>query len=651
MNRPGCVWSHVLLIRIEDIVYIRDAAELVALFKDPRRTDRRQYVAPIEFPRRSALSQGFGGVFTDPYPDDPEILLCLLYERPEKSIIIPANNSNSYEPLVLEVWSQQWPALRSAFRFCTGSLSNRTIGGEPFDLQVVPFGLSHELQRSPDVFELLPDANRQSLIPNMEHWSRLAVRDLEAGTGGGFRQFLWKYADPCAGQRSLYTKMAYLFADLEQSRNETPEMSHITQQVTSIFSEKTCGTALKQYLYGDTTDSELPQPFTNEVARLTELATTPFWSSFDASQLHLRARGHKLWNQEKNEAKNLLLNLLQKPKQPLADTIIAGFAEAMRASEVCQLAHTDSELLLALVSRNPHLVVADDFWHCDLLAQTYDKIFDFLQTNEATKQVPPKTWISAVLKSRADEFAFPIVERFGSEAVRACFERVENVVDSNWIPPAEWCAALRNRQQLLIDFLKDTGRGPSRVMALLAGLLDAHDPALIKLGLGPWLELVREAPEVVRDFPQADAATFLLSLGFQHSGLEAVELVKISFEIVHAAASQDRLSSRGWGILKEDVPMVSWMRKWDKCEQLRQALLQRFIWNRWPQEALLECIHRPETLRGVLHSARDVRDGEHFIRSIAEKVFSGALHASQEQRTVFEASFRRNRHGELVLDI
>src|SRR2546423_675466 len=57
MKRPGCVWSHVILIRTEDLSQIGDAARLITLFKDPRETNVRHYIAPAEFPRGS-VSQG-----------------------------------------------------------------------------------------------------------------------------------------------------------------------------------------------------------------------------------------------------------------------------------------------------------------------------------------------------------------------------------------------------------------------------------------------------------------------------------------------------------------------------------------------------------------------------------------------------------------
>ena len=63
-----------------------------------------------------------------------------------RPILIPANTSEDYERLIFAVWSQQWPSLRRRFIFSTGSLSARSIGKMPFDVQCVPRVLMRDVQ-------------------------------------------------------------------------------------------------------------------------------------------------------------------------------------------------------------------------------------------------------------------------------------------------------------------------------------------------------------------------------------------------------------------------------------------------------------------------------------------------------------------------
>jgi len=166
--------------------------------------------------------------------------------------------------------------------------------------------------------------------------------------------------------------------------------------------------------------------------------------------------------------------------------------------------------------------------------------------------------------------------------------------------------------------------------------------------------LAREAKDLILEFPNADAAAFFLSLGFTHSQREAINLIALCFEHAHAAAhsgAHDPLSYRAWKVLERDVPTLSRTRNWDKCERLRQALIDRFIRNRWPRLDFLKCASRPETLRGVFYSCRDVRGGEDFILAVAEDVLTGVPVITEAQRSVFESGFRRNWRGEFKFDL
>jgi hypothetical protein len=131
-------------------------------------------------------------------------------------------------------------------------------------------------------------------------------------------------------------------------------------------------------------------------------------------------------------------------------------------------------------------------------------------------------------------------------------------------------------------------------------------------------------------------------------------LITACFEHVHAAArddSPDPLSYRTWRSLESEVPALGWKRNWDRCERLRQGLLERFIRNSWPKVEFLRCVSRPATLRSILYSSRDVRGGEEFVRLVAEGIFGGLLNPTEPQKEVFRGSFRRNRRGELKLDL
>jgi hypothetical protein len=604
-------------------------------------------------------SEHLQGQFSRTNISEVEALISALYMESDKPVVIPASNAESREGVVLAIWSQQWPALRATFRFCTGSLSARTYGGRAFDLQVVPHKLVRELQRSPNAFVIVFENGSPGPSPNPREtapWMMTAAQDLAIGKGS-FRDFLWRFADSGPEQRSLYSKMGELFSffhDFDTSRDSSKTLE-ITRRLSKSFPEAESGVALKYALYGPVGSPELQLPFISEQARLGELARTPFWNSFDAIQLQLRERGRRFWKNDPAQGKTFLVELLDGSSNPLADEIVAGLAESISVRDACEIARERPPLLLALVMRSADIVASKEFWECKVSLQTYYGILDFLKTDKAAG-VPATRWIPFVVENRTNDLASAVVERFAAETVSVFFERARATGrEGHWIPEQAWRSALATRQHELLSLLDREGYATSpSAMTLFAGLLDSHRQELANRGLLPWLDLVRSGLDLVLQFPNAEASGFLLSLGFQHSEKESLELVRGCFEHVHAAArddSPDPLSYRTWRSLESEVPTLSWKRNWDRCERLRQGLLQHFIRNSWPREEFLRCATRPGTLRSVLYSSREVRGGEEFICRIAEAVFGGASSATEPQREVLAGSFRRNWRGELKLDL
>jgi hypothetical protein len=207
----------------------------------------------------------------------------------------------------------------------------------------------------------------------------------------------------------------------------------------------------------------------------------------------------------------------------------------------------------------------------------------------------------------------------------------------------------------LISFLgQEEYRTSSRAMTLLAGLLDPHQAQVRDWGLSPWIKLAKEMLDAVLAFPSGEAASFLLSVGFQTAEPEAVFLATACFEHVHASArddARDPLSYRAWKALEPDVPVLGYTNNWDHCERLRRALIERFVQRGWPRQEFLKCVNRPTTLLSLFYSCREVAQGEDFIRGIASDVLNGFLLATEPQQTTFRRSFHWNRRGKLKMDL
>lgn len=172
MPRPGCVWSHALILPPEILVSQRDLSSLNGLFARPqsrdligdyaRALDLPQHDEPREIPSDFVAhvvnSYYAGGLFGDELPTGPAL-----------------------DNAVLAVWSQQWPRLRALFSFRTiRTGSGHSRGGTRFDFQP---GMR------PDLIDgIPPSGNGRDL-----DWIDAAVTDAVSLEVTPLRRFLWRY--------------------------------------------------------------------------------------------------------------------------------------------------------------------------------------------------------------------------------------------------------------------------------------------------------------------------------------------------------------------------------------------------------------------------------------------------------------------------
>jgi hypothetical protein len=111
MERPGCVWTHTLLVESKDLGNISDFAALLPLFRRPTRRGTKdsweEFRSALELPE----PQGHQADLPRALDQVAKSLLLALYRTPDAPVVLAAEDSTSFEMLLLALWSQQWPAL------------------------------------------------------------------------------------------------------------------------------------------------------------------------------------------------------------------------------------------------------------------------------------------------------------------------------------------------------------------------------------------------------------------------------------------------------------------------------------------------------------------------------------------------------------
>lgn len=182
MPRPGCVWSHVLLVNLADLARLRDLSMLRGFCQRPKTPSAAsEYEEPITLPSLDRPNQPHV-----PHPHNTASLLTALYRYPERGIVVLAERSEEWEDTVFALWSQQWPRLRRNFAFSTGSFGDRRLAGVIFDLQIAPVG-SERLWRRAELPTTVIEPTSGASSGSEPPWIRLVMDDLVADSSSPLR--------------------------------------------------------------------------------------------------------------------------------------------------------------------------------------------------------------------------------------------------------------------------------------------------------------------------------------------------------------------------------------------------------------------------------------------------------------------------------
>ena len=174
VSRPGCVWTHSLLISFTELAQVDDPRKLTNCFSRPSQEgDSERYLKPIDINMNEV--QGEPSVQGDLARE----LIARLYTFPDQKVLMEVGRQEDADTALLAVWGQQWPRLRRNFRFCSLTDEDRSTAEHEFDVQFVPAA-----RRSVRVQWDEEGAERKV-------WVNLCLADL-LDPNPEFRKFIWR---------------------------------------------------------------------------------------------------------------------------------------------------------------------------------------------------------------------------------------------------------------------------------------------------------------------------------------------------------------------------------------------------------------------------------------------------------------------------
>lgn len=536
MPRPGCVWTHSLIIENADLAGIGSAQPLLDAFARPAGGDVR-----VSYGVSRPISKVDVAARIKPSAR-AEALLDALYAIPDRQIVVEAGDCDDDERLVTAIWMQQWPRLRRGFGFCTLSSIDRSAKGVALDLQFVA---DRQLASKFPEAVLAKDAHLPPpLLPLL--W------DLEKPSSSTLREFLRRAGGDVDGGRRAMLPLCELHASLFDTAS--PNLSASIAALSTLDSvgrpqaRSVRAVIAKHALQAaNEIDDEVFDFLLESIEQSSELAESPAI----AEQV-----GTALWRRSPPRFHSALVS--SGPLSNIAERALSEMPTALLVSGL----RNHGGMVNEIVPRRPDILVEPAFW---TITEANDELallipVDALGAATEALLAAGRTGPAANMIERTDP-----VELIGAlESPKA-----DDGARSVWLDRLG-----RNRNKLAAVL----ATGHVKLLATLATIARRIYPDDVPNAFGedPWLIGLRGASGSLDESEEDFLSAFLLSRALGRESKSSASLLRFAFTRVHVAFRDRRFSYETERLARERLSSDSWF-EWDNCTRLRETVVHRFV--------------------------------------------------------------------------
>lgn len=648
MPRPGCVWTHTLLVPFSELGRKSNVFRWLDLLRRPRQVKTTSKDDSVIM---TASTTGYR--MPTASSAEAATLLNSVYAYSAQSTIVVGTDPFYLEPLVISLWASQWPRLRRNFTFCTGSLSPRFFGDKPFDLQIAPMMLARTFMREPERYRVINMEMLDALWTPVSGtaWVDAVLRSMSTQTDvfNGAQQFCWRYGSDVRPDRSALIPLVETFLEIQgnalpKSHDAADEQAgaatmvvrfgKLVENLADRFPPAREARLLKAEVLGNQAHGVAWHFAGLSEGKLLEvLATTERYASYESDVLNLRHRACVWAGENPAQAAPLLHTLLRTFISPLGEEISAGILSALTPDAALALAQENPDLLPLFVETYPSLANLPATWGGSESQQK--AILDVVRRGKVHE------WESialAALSARAGAVAGEIMQLLGSDGIRVVLDWLDagNICDLGDLP-REWRELIASEPVALLEWVTAHLTARIEVVAHLSTLMNPHSVDTLKLTDTVWHRLSGATQlSILSRQLRISVYTFLLSIALHNKGRCSLNIAVTVFQSVHDATAQNALSHDSWRMIEPHLPYIGGLREWDKCEKLRQALVQSFIRFDWPAVALFSAITEKQTFQRVIDFCTDSSGGRELLKRLQKACDSGNEHIKKFHRELLK---------------
>lgn len=578
MSRPGCVWTHALLLNPDDLGKFESLSRLWSLVKRPEGMKQLDsYKELIEV--SGDLCDGHD--LADVDLQDVRRLIRSLYSS--SGSVTLGSSPGLLDAPIFAVWSQQWPRLRRNFSFQTSTSREITLNGSP------RFDLSLHLKES-DVGKA--DNGKE------EDWVEVALQDIRCASRRHLRAFFLTYGVDVRRQRGSFRPLCEIEI---VSRDKKRSFSDIVDILKKHFPLDDDAKTLKQDLIDGIVAPEFQIDFVSnslcdedivfpELSQRGMVRLTELWPTYTERLLTLA---------------DLAVECPLHRAGVLFDAITSAIPEA----EFWTITEKYPKTQRRMLKFRPDLICA-----AQIKSLSDDAVVAIIETVTADDNALVKV-IPDLLDRNSYEIVHPLMERFPRNSAIAilCARNSGSLVSTSWMQ------ALRSHSNTLLDPEILGAIEFTSVIFDVAEMVGWLSERVIAKGLNPWIAALKDVREDLPEEKRAILLAFLLSISIMSPNEYTKKFIETFFEYIHEKILQSSLPWFARDLLSPILADVGWLKSWDIGLRIRLSISGFYIENRYPPESFARLFKQRKAREMLADAAASVPGGKKYAHAIREK--------------------------------
>lgn len=581
MERPGCVWTHSLILDLNNLDEKFDFRSLMRLFKRPIKGDYSSYSDVIRY-----TAFPLSGV-TKTFQEDVLVwLYSNLIENKGPMVYRVEQDSSYYQGLILLLLQYLPLGFCKNVVLCSGSAYGRKSS-------MVEYTLQFATSVGTSLFTVVKDSKNEidGVCEGIRSICETMIKDA-SDTSEVLRVFSSDIGSSPLKLCTTGTLLKYLDNAIAQS-GEKPSFSEIVKLMVEAFPSMYEGINVKTTFC----KKSVSNLFSPELVVLADLATciSDKFLNYDAIEYHQRVADLK--NSEGVDAyAKYILSLLESDSiNSAGEYQLKNSSEYLQAGEYYYLANNYWSVYMSLVIANPN-ILRYSFW-VDLpeghFASAYDlfrkycfqdfdnwgKLFQIVLYRHHTID----TSLMECFVKNIPNFVWEVMEYLNHSVAYQLDPLVKRYCTDKSFQVLEW---LREQKELTMP----TAR-------FIVENLSPYETNIKAYGSNIWTSLYN-----CNQYETLQYFTFMYILGHNWSDNIGLKYIKRSFFQLHQALATDSLPIYLWAELEPYTAQLRWYNEWDKCKKLRKGIVKYLKSSGYGKDVLFDFTpfkNLNETLEGI----------------------------------------------------